>query len=339
MIPALHIKAAGMCCAVGYSVAAATAAMGAGMDHFRQSWFRDAQGKPLSCAMIWGLDQWGPARMGAMFASVLSECSTQTNLDPAKTALLLLVPDADRPGADVHWPQEIYEHCTRGLPFHAASRICPWDRAGIGQALIHARTLLTTGVVLQVLLAGVDSYLNAVTINALLEDERLLCNDVSDGFIPGEGAGAVLLGLATPESSGQNRGLRISGVGTGFEPAHILQHEVPNRAHGLVEALRAAVVESKEPLANLQFHMNDNSGVSYYSTESAMAMMRGLEHKVPNFPYILPATYFGETGAAAGPLMLASLTRIMPRDGFSRGLVHCSADNGHRAAMIVEYSC
>lgn len=334
MTPVLHIEATGMCCAVGHSVPAAAAAMGACVDHFRQSWFRGRDGKPLSCAMIWGLDTWGPERMGDMFSCVLDECRAQVPLNPATTALLLLVPDASRPGADAAWPQDIYRQCTGDLHFHPASRICPWDRAGIGTALLHARSLLTAKTVERVLLAGVDSYLVSATITALLAADRLLSTQVSDGFIPGEGAGAVVLRLGTAES----RGLRVSGVGTGYEAAHILQHETPNRAHGLVEAIRAAVKESGQPLTNIDFHMNDNNGNTYYSTESTIAMMRTLEHRVPGYPYLLPASYYGETGAAAGPLMLAALTRIMPENGYSHGLVHCSADNGHRAAVIVDYS-
>lgn len=332
MIPVLHVQAAGMCCAVGHSVPAATAAMGACVDHFRKSWFRATDGSPLPCASVWNLDTWGPERMGAMFACVLDECRSQVDLNPTTTALLLLVPDVERPGVDTEWPQDIYTHCTRTLHFHASSRICPWDRAGLGAALQHARGLLTEKTVQRVLLAGVDSYLNAVTINALLQNERLLCGDVSDGFIPGEAAGAVVLGL-TPQARG---GLQICGVGTGFEAAHILQNELPNRANGLVDAIRAAVKESGQPLASIDFHMNDNSGTSYYSSESTIAMMRTLEHRVASYPYLLPSSYYGETGAASGPLMLASLTQIMPECGYSRGLVHCSADNGHRCAVIVE---
>lgn len=333
MTPALHVEAAGMCCAVGHSLPTAAAAMGACVDHFRLSWFQTDKGSPLACAMIWGLEIWGPERMGALFASVLDECRAQVELNPAETALLLLVPDLNRPGADTDWPQDIYQHCTGDLHFHPASRICPWDRAGLGPALLHARTLLAGHTVERVLLAGVDSLLNAVTINALLRTERLLCAEVSDGFIPGEGAGAVVLRLATAES----RGLCVRGVGTGYEAAHILQDKEPNRAHGLVEAMRAAVKESGRPLTDIQFQMNDNNGNSYYSTESAIAMMRALEHHVRSFPYILPATYYGETGAAAGPLMLAYLTHYMPRNAFSYGLVHCSADNGHRNALLVDY--
>lgn len=333
MMPPLHIHATGMCCAVGYSTAAASAAIGACVDHFRQSWFQTSDGKPLPCAMIWGLDIWGPERMAALFSCVLDQCREETTLLPERTALLLLVPDPRRPGAETDWPQEIFERCVGELAFHPASRICPWDRAGLGPALRHAREVLQKGIVQRVLLAGVDSYLNAVTLNAFLDAERLLVGDISDGFIPGEGAGAVVLGLDAPAGPG----VRICGVGCGEEAAHILQNEKPNRTHGLTRANREAVAESGRPLTAMQFHLTDGNGNTYYAAESSVALTRTLEHPVPDFPYILPASCFGETGAAVGPLILAYLTRYMPREGLHYGLVHTSADHGQRSAVLVEY--
>lgn len=333
MTPPLYIHATGMCCAVGYSTAAASAAMGACVDHFTRSWFQASDGSPLVCAMVWGLDVWGPERMGALFGCVLEQCREETTVIPERTALVLLVPDSRRPGAESDWPQEIYEHCVGELSFHAASRICPWDRAGLGPALRHAREVLQKGVVDRVLLAGVDSYLNAITLNAFLDAERLLVGDISDGFIPGEGAGAVVLGLEAPAGPC----VRICGVGCGEEAAHIVQDAQPNRATGLTQAIREAVAESGRPLADMQFHFCDGNGNTYYAAESSLALTRTLEHPVPDFPYILPASYFGETGAAVGPLMLAYLSRYMPREGLGYGLVHTSADHGQRSALLVEY--
>jgi hypothetical protein len=46
----------------------------------------------------------------------------------------------------------------------------------------------------QVLIAGVDSLLNFATLQALYERGRILSADNSNGFIPGEGACALLVG-------------------------------------------------------------------------------------------------------------------------------------------------
>ena len=43
------------------------------------------------------------------------------------------------------------------------------------------------------LIAGVDSYLTAATLAAYQERDRLLGSHCQDGFIPGEGAAAVLV--------------------------------------------------------------------------------------------------------------------------------------------------
>ena len=186
-VPALRVDATGMCCALGYSTDAASSAIRACLDHFRESWFVGDGGKPLYCAMIWDVDCWGPERMALMFDTVFEECLAQcSELDPAETCLMLLVPETGRPGGNPDWPQYIFAKCTKTRAFHVSSQICPWGRAGLGPSLLYARKVLTERSVRQVLLAGVDSYLTAGTIDAFLAGERLLTGDVSDGFVPGE---------------------------------------------------------------------------------------------------------------------------------------------------------
>lgn len=337
-VPALRIEATGMCCAVGTSTEMASAAIRAGLDHFRESWFLGPGGKPLSCAMLWDVDVWGPPRMGLLFASVLAECREQAPwLQPEETCLMLLVPEPDRPGGNDGWPQALYAACTASASFHATSQICPWGRAGLGPSLLYARDVLARGAVRQVLLAGVDSYLTSAAIESYLARERLLTDEISDGFIPGEGAGAVVLRLDVPGKPGT----RITGVGMAEEPAHILQEALPNRADGLVRAIRAAVAECGHELAETDFHMSDGNGNSFYLREAAVALVRTFERPVHNaaYPHKLISSSIGETGAAVGPLLLAFLTRLLPReDGPGRSaLLHFSADNGKRAAVIVDH--
>ncbi len=335
MMP-LRLTAAGMCCAVGYSAPAATAAMRAGMDHFRETEFIGPQGQALIGAQLYGIDQWGPPRMGWMFQRVLAECmAAEPAMQPEQTCLILIVPEPERPGTDPRWPQEIYRVSTAQHAFHASSRIAPMGKTGLIPALELASDLLREKEVQRVMIAGVDSYFSATTISHYLDADRLLTADNDDGFIPGEAAGAVVVALPEPSRDA----LTITGVGQAKETAHILQDDLPNRADGLRAAIRGAVADSGTRLTDTTFHLSAIGHESFYFRETELAISRSLEHKIADYPHLMLTSSAGETGAAAGPLMLGYLAAIMPRpDGPGRrALLHLSDDAGQRAAAIVEY--
>ncbi|MCR3692075.1 MULTISPECIES: hypothetical protein [Citrobacter] len=334
----LRITATGMCCAVGYSTAAAVPAIRAGMDHFRETQFVDQQGKPLIGAQLYGIDQWGTSRMGWMFRRVLTECLANENHANAlnNMALILIVPEPERPGATENWSDEIYQGCTAQYDFHPCSCVVPSGKVGLASALAMASDFLTTGQVRRVLIAGVDSFFSSAAITHYLGQQRLLTGDNSDGFIPGEAAGAITVTL---NENPDDDGLIICGIGQGNEEAHILQDELPNRGTGLNKAIRRAVTDSGSPLTETLFHISAVSHESFYFRETELAVLRSLEHKVADYPHLMLTASTGEVGAASGPLMLAYLASVMPRpDGPGRkGLIHLSDDYGHRAAAIVQW--
>ena len=60
-------------------------------------------------------------------------------------------------------------------------------------ALLQARRMLAEGRYARIIVAGVDTFLTGATLAAYGREDRLLRRDNSNGFIPGEAAGAVLL--------------------------------------------------------------------------------------------------------------------------------------------------
>lgn len=334
---ALCVTATGMCCAVGYSTAMAVPAIRAGMDHFRETQFVDQQGKPLIGAQLYGIDLWGTARMGWMFQKVVSECLVKSSgTDFHDVALILIVPEPERPGASDEWPKEIYRACTAQYAFHPSSSVLPQGKTGLIPALALASDFLSAGKVQRVLIAGVDSLFSSATITHYLEQQRLLSGDNSDGFIPGEAASAIMVTLSGQHSEA---GLMISGIGQCTEDAHILQDERPNRGTGLNKAIRQAVTDSGRPLTETRFHISAVSHESFYFRETELAVLRSLEHKVADYPHLMLTSCTGEVGAASGPLILAYLASVMSRtDGpGKKGLLHLSGDNGRRVAAIVQW--
>lgn len=333
----LHIKAAGMCCAVGYRLAAAACALRANMDHFQESEYTDSNGKPLVVARLPLGNHWGVSRLAEIARLALQDClKTEDNFDPSTTALILLAAESGRPHTVIERYHAIWHAIVEQftVPFHPASVISPHGRAGLGTSLELAQNLLTAGKVTQVLLLGVDSYLDSATIEHFLAQERVQCTDNPHGFIPGEGAGVLLLQLADATS----RGLVITGAGVAKEEA-TLDNSLPNRSIGLTKAMRQACQHAHITPSELDFRMSDQNGEQVFIKESSNACTRLMGDDSVFLPLLHIAAGVGETGAACGPMSLAYLTRLMPRmDGQGKiGLLHFANDNGVRAACIAEY--
>ncbi len=328
----MSIVATGMCCAVGYSTPPAIAAIRAGMDHFRETDFIDNSGASLIGAQLYQINRWGSDRLIWMFEQAVKECLS--SLKPSQVQdlhLMLILPESDRPGINSLGIETLLRYVAT---YCFASTSLFHGKAGIGSALQTARTQLNNGECCHVLIVGVDSYFTAHSIAHYLDDERLMTQDNTDGFIPGEGCGAVLLQKSPPE----NPGTMIVGIGVAQEPAHIMQAEIKMMAKGLSAAIRNATAESGLTPGDTNFHMSDISGENFYFREAALSITRCIERKIPDYPHFLLASRLGETGAACGPLMLAALAHIMTGDsGLGRlGLLHFSADAGQRAAIIIE---
>lgn len=330
----LHIVAYGICTSVGHYTPAAICALRAGMDHFRESGFKDRAGQPLLGAALYEVPYWGKARFALMLERVLADCREQLNdWDTQNTALLLLSSSHTPLAQGAAW-------CEAWLgqqqAWHAASQCLPLGKAGIAQAVLLAQEMLAApnAGIEKVCILGVDSLLQGSLIDHLLKQRRLLTSGNSDGFIPGEGAGAIVLARQATSAVG----CAITAAAHAQEPVQ-WGSEQAQRAQGLVQAVRAATSMVGCKVADLAFQANGASGEQWYSRENALALGRVLEHRVAEFPQLLLAKYLGETGAAAGPITLGWLAVIMPRNSDSpgrSGLVHFANDDGLRAALIIE---
>lgn len=333
----LVIHAAGMCCAVGYHLAAASCALRAGVDHFRESSFIDHSGKSLLAAQLDFEDLWGPQRLAQIVRMAVADCAQAGNaIDPASTVLILTAAERGRPHTEVDNFERLYRECQElfDSPFHEGSAVFPHGRAGIGDALWHAQSQLQRDSVRRVLLVGADSLLDAATIEHYLGQDRLLSTGNASGFIPGEGAAALLLGIAGPSDTG----LHVVGAGRALESAKP-EGEIPNRAIGLTAAMREALALADLPANALDFWANDQNGETFFAKEAANAYARLMGDDGTGLPIVQVADCIGETGGAAGPMTLAFLSTLMSRDDSpgERALLHFASDEGQRAALIVEY--
>ncbi len=338
----LGIVAQGICCAVGHHAKAASAAMRARMNHFRETEFIDETGMPIVGAGLYGVDQWGEARMHTMFHAVLGECCAQLPASANNHDCAILLLCAETSAADVRhaWADHMLDRTLDAGQFHAASDVLALGKAGIVPALQEAQRLFALPQPpTYVIIAGVDNYLDAVVIDAMLQQQRLATSSNSDGMIPGEAAAAIMLINGEISQPAQTSAmLWIEGIGEGQEAARIGSSS-PQRAQGLSQAMRAAASTAQCQISDLHFHASGFSGEAWYAREIGLALSRVLEKRVASFTHHIVAQFVGEVGAACAPLCLAWLAHVMPRhDGpGQRGLLHFANDDGLRAALVVRH--
>jgi 3-oxoacyl-[acyl-carrier-protein] synthase-1 len=185
-----------------------------------------------------------------------------------------------------------------------------------------------------VLIAAVDSLVAWPTLKAYLRDSRLLTPVNSNGFMPGEGAGALLVARADHLPR-----LLCTGLGFATEPAHIESGQ-PLRAEGLANAIRSALQDAGREMGDMDLRIADLSGEQYYFKEAALALSRLLRVRKETFDLWHPAECIGEAGAISGMVAVA-LAEAACRKGYSRGhsiLCHAGSDAGQRMAAIFQYA-
>jgi 3-oxoacyl-[acyl-carrier-protein] synthase-1 len=181
----------------------------------------------------------------------------------------------------------------------------------------------------------VDTFLVGATVTAYAAERRLVAKENSNGFIPGEGAAAALVGPVRRHDEPQTLCL---GLGFGVEPAPLGSGQ-PLRADGLVAAIRAALDDSRSSYGELDFRLTDNNGESYGFKDAALALNRTLREHKEAFDVWHPIDCIGEVGAAIVPVLLGVM-RSAALKGYAPGagaLCHVSGEGESRAAMILQH--
>jgi 3-oxoacyl-[acyl-carrier-protein] synthase I len=367
---AIAIIAAGAVTSVGGSAASTCAAIRSSLDNFKETHFIDEVGEPLLGAQVPneplgladtadttlqgnGAITGGTHKLAAMFALAATECVRAAGgIDAARTALLLIGPEASRPGFSMAGLRKCFDACIAaiGKPFHATSRITQIGSPGLAYALQYAQELLAASAqsealpVQAVLISGIDSFLNTNDINAALTNERLLSSNNSDGFIPGEAAACLLAirmdALAATDTQGRPRTqvLRVAGVGLAQEPNGLVSGK-SNTGKGLAQAIRMALGQAHLQAHDIHHRLSDASGEEFFMDEATYAWGRVQRApSPPGYVSLLTGASVGEIGAAAGPLLCA-LALDMARKQWGAGantLIHLSNCDIPRGALVLQ---
>jgi 3-oxoacyl-[acyl-carrier-protein] synthase-1 len=269
-----------------------------------------------------------------MAAFAIAECLGEVDeREWSRIPLILCVAERERPcrlsGLDDELLVEVQREL--GVEFSPESAVIPHGRVGAAIALRSARGLIASRQAKHVLIAAADSLVSWPTLSAYERQQRLLTPANSNGFIPGEGAGALLIGDVTGEAR-----VICSGLGFAEEPAHINSEE-PLRAGGLTRAIGGALEEAGLKMHELDFRITDVAGEQYYFKEATLALSRLLRARKEEFDIWHPAECIGECGALAG-LVTIVVAFVACQKSYSKGdriLCHASNDNGMRAAAVL----
>lgn len=181
----------------------------------------------------------------------------------------------------------------------------------------------------QVMLGGVDSFLDLYLLATLDNDDRILAEGVMDAFVPGEAAVFMLLKLADEQSS-----VKIYPPGIADEPGHRYSSE-PYKGDGLANAVRESL--EKAPPVPVNTIMAGFNGEHFHAKEWGVAAIRNAAQIDSDFNMLHPADCYGDIGAATGPMLMA-LASMGLLDGYYRGpvLAWASSEIQQRAGVYIE---
>jgi 3-oxoacyl-[acyl-carrier-protein] synthase I len=208
-------------------------------------------------------------------------------------------------------------------------------RAGGVVAIGQAVLTIQQGIAEFVVAGGIDSFRDLHVLGTLDAEARVKSAVNLDGFVPGEGAGFVLL---ASERAAAARGLtplaRVSSVAVGFESGHLYAEEA-YRGDGLATTFTSLAASGALTPAAGEIYSSMN-GESHWAKEWGVSYLRNRAAFLPVYRIHHPADSLGDTGAAAGPLMVGLAAHGI-RGSYRRSpaVVYGSSDHGQRAALVV----
>ena len=196
---------------------------------------------------------------------------------------------------------------------------------------------IQTGQLECCLAGGVDSYMDAETLEWLDDEGQLMSGSNRSGFPPGEGAGFCL--LASARYAWHNHldtFAWLESAATEKEKNRI-KTETICIGEGLSEVFRQVCDGLDLPKEKINTIYCDMNGERYRNEEFVITALRMQHAFVDVHDLIHPADCWGDVGAASGPLFAALAVSSAQRN-YAKGprtLLWTSSEGGHRSAAIL----
>ena len=205
-------------------------------------------------------------------------------------------------------------------------------------AVMKAEDLLKRGKGEFCLAGGAESYIHPETLDWLEECDQYHNPNNAWGFIPGEGAGFLLLCLS---DTATKYGLPILGRFMALSLAreeNRIKTETVCIGEGLTQAVREVLASFAQPGKIIDLIICDQNGEAYRADEYGFMLARTSERFKNPTDFWGPVDCWGDVGAASGPLLIL-LAIAAAQKGYGKGpntLIWTSSEGGARACAIFQ---
>jgi 3-oxoacyl-[acyl-carrier-protein] synthase-1 len=212
------------------------------------------------------------------------------------------------------------------------SRLFANGRASSLMAMEAALTTLAQDPQATIVVGGVDTFFDLRRIAELDAENRILGPKVMDGFIPGEGAGFLVL-KGIPDAAGSCT--EILGAASVTDPGHRYGSE-PAKGEGLARALDKLRASAAGEPGQVGASWSGFNGEHFEAKLWGVARLRHSDFFAPDAVLQHPADCIGDSGAGAGAI-LGALADWSLRKNLREGpaLVWCASDHGECACALL----
>ncbi|MDX2505192.1 MAG: hypothetical protein QNL62_12060 [Gammaproteobacteria bacterium] len=349
--PKVYVAGVSMVTPVGVNAETTAMAVKAGISRLQISEYYSKNGKPFTMALVpeealpeisYKLKrvEYTTLQMGAMLKTSDIAIKDVMQAYPGNKPIPLFYsgPEAYQDGPYSVSPEfidYIIKQTNANIDINS-SRLLSLGRAGVIDAIDLAIRYLQQEGTDYVLVGGADSYQEHDLLDYLDSEDRVLAQDVMNGFAPGEGAGFLLLTNDINKAMKPNAGvISLSEPGIALENGHMYSSE-PYRGDGLTEAFKKALNGyNGKKIEKIYSSMN---GEQFWAKEYGVATSRTKDFFAEDIQLEHPADCYGDTGGAAGALLIGlAIASLIKQNSNDTYLVTCSSDQAYRAAICVNH--
>jgi 3-oxoacyl-[acyl-carrier-protein] synthase-1 len=303
---------------LGLTALQVTMSVRAGKMDPRDSYLIDRAGAPIAmCRLpsigdhVMGVGRFvalgGPALTQAAFPWLSAEQKRGQSVRPLP--LIVALPPKTRPGFDARLEGQLLAglEARSQVPVdHGRSTLVFGCRAGGVEAFRVALERLRSGECEAIAVGGIDSFFDPDALEWLDRGLRLHSMTTENGFIPGEGAGFVLLVKRGRAGALAHKGQLLS-ASVAFEPRPYGAEE-PCLGQGITTAVHKALAVLGPRSRRLPWALCDVVNERHRVDEWSFVMSRAFESFTPDIVVDQPLLKTGDLGAASVAVLLAMAT-------------------------------